>query len=141
MTTPKKPTTPGTVAKAAKTPRARAARAAAQPTETRGPGRPAKVRKPGREYIVEYLATSGPPLPKTRRVFAADPSEAIVEAHRLNKITATHAFNTRARAVDGTDSDVSDADDETFAADVQTDEAGNPVPETAENDDDAGDDQ
>jgi hypothetical protein len=66
------------------------------PTVARGPGRPPKKRKPKQEYVVTYLAsTSGGTLPKARRVFATDPGEAVLEAHKLNKIQHTHQFKYR----------------------------------------------
>lgn len=99
------------------------------PTVARGPGRPPKKRKPQHEYVVTYLAsTSGGALPKARRVFATDAGEALLEAHKLNKITHTHQFKYRVDQVDAP-ADV-DIDDPIVDAEGQL------VAETAENADD-----
>jgi hypothetical protein len=143
---PTGPRTPAT-AKAEKVAKAPKAKAAAKPRASRakgktvakaatgrGPGRPPKPRKPGRDYVVTYLAASvgNGVLPKSRRVFATDPSEAITEAHRLNRITHTHCFNCKAQPVDG---DVEEGIDDPIV-----DENGVAVEDHAENIDD-GDEQ
>jgi hypothetical protein len=98
------PDKPEKAAKPAKAAAKRPSRAKAKkdPTVARGPGRPPKPKKPQHEYVVTYLAsTSGGALPKSRRVLAVDPGDAIVQAHALNKIIASHQYNVKVNPVDG----------------------------------------